>query len=45
MTKSAWLAIAALALLTGCTTAQFDLGPEVAAPQGCIDARARGHDC
>lgn len=42
MTRAVLLAV----LLAGCVSApQFELGPEVAPPQGCVEARARGHDC
>jgi len=32
-------------LLTGCAVEQFKIGPEVAPPHGCAEARSRGHDC
>lgn len=37
--------VIAIGLLTGCVSQQFDLGPEVSPPPGCIEARTRGHDC
>lgn len=35
-------------LLSGCgafSSPQFKIGEVIPTPQGCIDARTRGHDC
>ena len=31
--------------VTGCAPKQFVLGDEITTPQGCVEARKRGHDC
>ena len=31
--------------LSGCAPKQFVLGDEITTPAGCVEARARGHDC
>ena len=31
--------------LSGCAPQQFVLGDEITTPQGCVEARKRGHDC
>lgn len=33
------------AVLTACTATPFVLGDEAKPPQGCIEARERGHEC
>jgi len=36
-----WMAVE----LAGCAPVQFKTGAEVPPPYGCVEARARGHDC
>ena len=32
-------------LVAACSPTQFVLGEEVTPPNGCIEARSRGHEC
>jgi hypothetical protein len=44
MTRLSICVVLVAVVLSGCAP-QFVLGPEVAPPQGCVEARGRGHDC
>ena len=39
------LMLALFGLLAGCAPTPFKVGPVVATPPGCADARERGHEC
>ncbi len=39
------MATVAVLELSGCAPKQFVLGAEITTPQGCVEARERGHDC